>query len=388
MKKKQTSAKARVSLLDLDRTLNRGKGDTERSQSLGTNILKDLDLMKGRRAPGRTRGLAALLGNTGPSALEDQSVQSTFRDTGSPIRVSGPASEKSNLVAEKPLPMAASIWALPSGEPTEAFTVERFDQESPVPPANLTTSSPAPTGPAISGIAAIKSPAGASHDAPLGLDLSAAAANALSPDADSFEKEIHAILSGAKTRPASPGLQSAASEEAIQPALSSHPHDIFEQMGRNMAFATEFRLPSVALSRTFDAIEADLAREDREQRAKPEAGLSLSNDDIESALAGIGAVIDAQPSASPPRASDLIQNTPPATGTQPALKEQGPSPSKGNGGPTLSEPSITPVAIPEPTLPTVSVAEPSLPSTAVSEPTLPSVSVAGPELPPTLKIGE
>jgi len=152
----------------------------------------------------------------------------------------------------------------------------------------------------------------------------------------------------------------------------SHPHDIFEQMGRNMAFATEFRMPPMALSKTFDAIEADLARDERDRLTKPEGSFALSNDDIETALARISDLVDTKPTTTPSNAS----------------QPQEPSPSKDEPAPKLSEPSISPVAIPEPTLPSVTIGEPSLPSTAVSEPTLPSVPVTGPELLTTPKIGE
>jgi len=368
MKKKQLPAKKRISLLDLARTQNLGTGNSGRSQSLATNITEELELVRGRREHGRMRGLAALLRSAGPAAPEKQHTNSTFSDGGAPIRVNGP---KPSKPVQVPLPMAASIWAFPSGEPTEAFTVERFEPETrgPVASANPVPELRTPSDPDISGIRVAR-PTGAAHDAPLGLDLSSAAEAALSPEADAFEREIHALLSGAKTRPPAQGIDSTPSEQMAEGP--SHPHDIFEQMGRNMAFATEFRMPPMALSKTFDAIEADLARDERDRLTKPEGSFALSNDDIETALARISDLVDTKPTTTPSNAS----------------QPQEPSPSKDEPAPKLSEPSISPVAIPEPTLPSVTIGEPSLPSTAVSEPTLPSVPVTGPELLTTPKIGE
>jgi hypothetical protein len=77
------------------------------------------------------------------------------------------------------------------------------------------------------------------------------------------------------------------------------PHDVFEQMGQNMSYATAFNLPPVELRRRFDDIEQAIAGEEQaELRKQNDVSLELSDADF---VANLGA-----PPEPPPTLPDIV----------------------------------------------------------------------------------
>lgn len=122
-------------------------------------------------------------------------------------------------------------------------------------------------------------------------ELERAPASSRASDAEAFAADLEAILRGEKTyeppaetptpAPAPPpqfppAPQSQAQSVAPKPAS---PHDIFDQMGRNMAHATAFDLGTFSLEQRFDEFDEILDREEQNQYQTVEAQSSSSPDE-------------------------------------------------------------------------------------------------------------
>lgn len=310
---------------------------------LGRDVLAQIDLLRGRRSA-RERGLFALVprprGRTGPPPLADARAY----DLGAPVLVSRPALRAFPAAfgtAEGPW---LSVSAADEGEATLAFAVESFDEDAMPPAAPATPPTPAadsptpaapadrPTSPAppLEVPVATALAQGLGEDGLLGLGLASAARADWAEDADQFEREIQDILAGRTARPAraasAPSPESPTPEPP--PVSPPRPHDIFEQMGQNMAYATAFTLPPMELRQRFDRIEREIAREERDEGGPPatESSLALSDEDIAQSLGWAGPS-PAPPVAAPAVPAPVARVSPPpnaAAPAPPAVREPAP----------------------------------------------------------------
>lgn len=285
-----------------------------RSVNLGADVLAQIDLVKGKNNGSRKRGLLGLLHPNGGSARQYVATARAY-DIGAPIRISG---AYSGAFAASLSPNAGS-WVSATAEDdgdqsTTAFAIEVFEEDAsvdrpPVHPTRPMAARVSRTDLPVQRTGTIEVPVatalnrGLEEDGMLGLDLSASAGKNRSDDADQFEREIQAILSGKTTRPAK---QASAMSDRPEPAAgpaepSSRPHDIFEQMGRNMAYANAFNLPPMELGKRFDDIEGEIIREEAAdvRRPQPPVSLELSDDEISASLR-LPRGLMANPAAEPP----------------------------------------------------------------------------------------
>jgi hypothetical protein len=186
------------------------------------------------------------------------------------------------------------------------------------------------------------------EDGVLGLDLSAVAAKD-AEESDQFEREVQAILSGTTARPTPrPQGLSGAPDPQVSPlppgAAPSAPHQIFEEMGQNMAYATAFNLPPMELGKRFDAIEREIALEEAAESPAPvrEYSLDLTDEDITRSLASPRELAaEAVATPAPAAAPAPVEATPPAP--QPSAEPVAP--------PILADAVAPPNATPNPTTP-------------------------------------
>ncbi len=78
-----------------------------------------------------------------------------------------------------------------------------------------------------------------------------------------FERDIDRMISTAKQRGDSPAVRQDTKEKAVSPSSlsresESHPHDIFEKMGRSLQFANSFDIGSVDVVKKFDRFDREL----------------------------------------------------------------------------------------------------------------------------------
>jgi hypothetical protein len=310
------TTRRRLTLVDLERDVSSAGGGkvapTRRASAaaLSADVLSQIDMLRGRSQRSRKRGVAALLDVRPRQAPTASGSTAVAYDVGAPVHVGGSASSVFGQSFSADAGSWRSFAYRTDDDPTTTgFAVEVFEEESRVlPPAaavptptrtpeTAVVTAPPTAAPAVPApdqtevpIAAALS-AGQREDGFLGLDLSAAAASDRE-DAEQFEREIQAILSGQTTRPAA---QSAASSlpagSAPVPVPAARPHDIFEQMGQNMAYATAFNLPPMELGRRLDELERDITREEQTQARPPgEVSLELTDADISESL-GLGRTI-------------------------------------------------------------------------------------------------
>jgi hypothetical protein len=255
-----------------------------RSIGLGDGVLAQLEQLRGQS---RKRGLFALLqAGRGTTRTPASVASARAYDVGAPIRVSGAyAGAFAASLSADDADSWTSIAYSGDDAATTAFTVEVFDPDSVAAP-------PAPPEPAVAIEPPVAAPLGIAtpDDGVLGLDLSAVAAKD-AEESDQFEREVQAILSGKTARPAPrpQGLSGAPDPQASAPppAASSAPHQIFEEMGQNMAYATAFNLPAMELGKRFDAIEREIAVEEAAESRAPvrEYSLDLTDEEITRSLA-------------------------------------------------------------------------------------------------------
>lgn len=116
-------------------------------------------------------------------------------------------------------------------------------------------------------------------------------ASSRASDANAFAADLEAILRGEKVYepPAETSTPTTAPQPQFPPAPQSQAqsvapkkpsaHDIFDQMGRNMAHASAFDLGTFSLEQTFDEFDELLDREERNQYQTIEAQFSSSPND-------------------------------------------------------------------------------------------------------------
>lgn len=339
---------------------------------LGRDVLAQIDLLRGKRGA-RERGLFALVPSARPGTEQPPLTDARAYDLGAPVRVSRPRLRALATAFGSADGPWLSLSAADEDGATLAFAVESFDDVA-VPPAEPATppaavsSAPAalplPSGtpaPPIEVPVATALARGVGEDGLLGLGLTNAARTDWAEDADQFEREIQDIIAGRTARPAraasAPSSESPVPEPP--PASLPRPHDIFEQMGQNMAYATAFTMPPMELRQRFDRIEQEIARDELGELAHPstESSLALSDEDIAQSLGWAGT-----PPARPVNAPAL-----PAP-----VARVGPRPDAGAPFPAAPAPP----AVPEPVPPPVASA-PGTP--ALLPPADPAVSTAGPD---------
>ncbi len=383
------------SLAALDRRLKKhGRRRTAvRSHSLGAGSAADVNkliaIVKGKSPEQSRHGLAKLEQSGAPAQQQPRVVVRAY-DAGGPIRGRGVQPGPQAVSGA----LAARHWFLPDERDNSAssFAVELFDEVT-LPSTNLGTDGGLSTGPTaeLTVSAEPVAPASAAPTftvsdqreagarltlaasaaaAPLGLDLASTAAAGRAADADEFEREVQAILSGMKKRPPLPPEARPASAVPAADAQTAappppRPHDIFERMGQNMAFANAFQLPAVELSKRFDALEAEVAREEEvEGRRADVASLELTDEDIAATLGlALNAKLDPPMKSAPlpaksvqgaPRVDDKAcppQPPPPAAPTVvpppaaalPATPTPSPTPTA-----VAHAPAVTPAAAPAP----------------------------------------
>ena len=322
------TTRKRLTLVDLDKRCGARKPAPRARASaaaLGADVLAQIELLRGRMPGARKRGIAALLDR--PARKRQQTASATARayDTGAPIQVRGSASTAfSASLATDGASWRAFAYRADDDPVTTGFTVEVYEEDpqratgQPEPAIAIAPASP-PTERAVlpAVVLPVATPAappqtevpvaaalsaGQREDGFLGLDLSAAAASDRE-DAEQFEREIQAILSGKTTRPMAQAVPASSAAPATPPAVAApRPHDIFEQMGQNMAYATSFNLPPMELGRRLDDLEREIALEEQAQERRPASvSLELSDDDISESLGLARALKDMAPPVTLPR---------------------------------------------------------------------------------------
>ena len=307
------TTRKRHTLLELEKDVSSAGGSKAApnrrasAAALGADVLSQIDMLRGRSQRSRKRGVAALLEVRPRKAPKNGAPTARAYDVGAPVHVGGGASGAFGLAFSANAGSWRSFAYRVDDDPTTTgFAVEVFEEESrvvpkaelvaPSPPApeagNVTaplTAAPAPPAPGQTEVPiAAAFSAGQREDGFLGLGLSAAAAGDRE-DAEEFEREIQAILSGKTTRPAAQGAGSSPPVAAAPAAVpAARPHDIFEQMGQNMAYATAFNLPPMELGRRFDELEREISREEQTPARRPgEVSFDLTDDEISESL-GLG----------------------------------------------------------------------------------------------------
>ena len=369
------SRKQRTTLAELDRKVG-ARRKTRRTApavaygraagSSPADVLAEIDRLRGNGGGPRPRGLLALLHATVPGERSVVTVARAY-DLGAPIRTEGGRGRS----------FAAAAWVTPADddgpETITAFAVEAFEDDgtailardvtiAPAPPLPDPAVTAAPVAVAIDVPAATPVPASLAYDDAREADVSMASADR-AEDADQFEREIQAILGGRVAPPAPAAAAMSAPQAAPPDAAAARPHDVFEQMGRNMAYATAFHLPTMELGRRFDDIERQIAREEAldAQRPVPDSSLDLSDDDIAASLTAtpaptpaVAAPADAPilpPQAAAPSAAPPIPTAPAAPTTAPTSPPPPAAPVAGSGDAaapsTRAEP--TPAVAAEPT---------------------------------------
>jgi hypothetical protein len=276
----------RTTLADLDSRWPRRPG-ASRARALGGDVLRQIDLLKGRSAQSRRRGIAALL--PAPARRANGLASARAFDAGAPVRVSGAYSDafSASLAAGASWPPIAYA---DDDQAALTFAVEVFEVTDQIPaiePPSPPATNVAPLAPDVTVEVPITAAfsRGQEEDGLLGLDLSAVSERDRE-ESDQFEREIQAILSGQTIRPAAQSLPASPqrpSSLATAPPSAPRPHDVFEQMGQNMAYATAFNLPAMELGKRFDQIEQELAREEAAER-RPPVSLELTDDEITRSL--------------------------------------------------------------------------------------------------------
>jgi hypothetical protein len=307
-------SRKRSTLAELDRRT----GWLPRRSTAASHVANHFDEMARRRAGSRRRGVFALIASNGhANGHVKAAVTARAYDHGAPILTPGrPQISRAHGAAE---------WA-PVGlgtdgfDSTVAFAVETFDDAGRAVPNGSTEpavvqvidpveSAPAPPVREMPVAKALSH--GMSEDGYLGLDLSSAAR---ADDADQFEREIQDILSGKTSRPA----QAASVEEGAPPVaerpLPESAHQIFEQMGQNMAYANSFDLPPIEVRRRFDVLQRELERDEALAAPPPVMSLELTDADIAEGLtmaAALPATTVVEPVAPPVPEAPAEIPTPP-----------------------------------------------------------------------------
>ena len=338
------TTRKRLTLADLDKHCGGRKAAPRTRASaaaLGADVLAQIDLLRGRVPGTRKRGIAGLLQAPAPKRAKKGSATSRAYDVGAPVTVAGTSPALSRSYATEAASWRSFAYRGDDDPITTGFTVEVFEESpqqvarapEPVPsPVVAPPSEPAVLPAVVLPVAATPAPpqaevpvsaalsAGQREDGFLGLDLSAAAASDRE-DAEQFEREIQAILSGKTTRPMAQGGPSSSPQPSAPPAAPApRPHDIFEQMGQNMAYATSFNLPPMELGRRLDDLEREIALEEQIQERKPSpVSLELSDDDISQSLGLARALKDVAPVAAPARPEVIDHPAIPAPDTAPVV---------------------------------------------------------------------
>jgi hypothetical protein len=308
---KALETKKRTTLADLDARCTPRRPPAVRGRGFSGDVQAQIDMLRGRSPQARRRGIAALLPRRDRTSPALASVHAF--DAGAPVRVSGAYSGAfSASLSSEPETWPSLAYATDEDQATAAFAVEVFEAEAP-PPA---PSAPGRAAATEAPIAAAFS-RGYEEDGMLGLDLSSAAAASDREESDQFERQIQAILSGQTTRPAAQSAQAPSPVPAVVPAPDApRPHDVFEQMGQNMSYATAFHLPPMELGRRLDHLEQEIARDEAAGQHNPprEFSLDLTDEEIAKSLglAAPAAVVATSPATPPaPLEAELLPALPP-----------------------------------------------------------------------------
>lgn len=135
----------------------------------------------------------------------------------------------------------------------------------------------------------------------------------------SLEEDIQAILSqyqgteGGEEPVSAPAPPEREPEPSAAPPPTEHPHAVFDQIARNLAFATTYTLPPVALERRFDEFDRIMDLDGAPsappaQAADGSGALSLDEKDLAGDLAAIR-VLAPKPGLSPaaPEAAEAAE---------------------------------------------------------------------------------
>jgi hypothetical protein len=236
----------------------------------------------------RLRGIRALLAADAPTRRSTQRrprMEHRAYDVGGPIRArltpaevpwSEPPSAHALAFAA---PVAAWPWLASDDEApgaTTAFTVEAFEAS---PQSGVTgaerESQPAPAPEELPTTVLAPDP-----------ELPTALSSDTDQETAEFARQIQALLSGAT--PAPEPAKAPPTESPSPPPLpgQASAHDVFAKMGRNMAYATEFRLPAMELGKRFDAIESEIAGDEARKAARDadERSFELTDEEIREGL--------------------------------------------------------------------------------------------------------
>ena len=283
-------------LLALDRAVKERCAAAPRSKAPALALAKAPRRQDWPHQNKRLRGIAALLAAEFPGRRRKRSpqVQSRAYDVGAPVRSRmtpnatpwAPAAEARGVAFEATRSVAWPwLTADDAGtSATLAFDVEAFEASPP-----LTLPYPEPQFPSPS--AHVPEDVGRMAPAAPLAELQGALAGDTDEETAEFTRQIQALLSG-EAPPPSPSASSAparpAPAEPPPPALVpiASAHDVFSKLGRNMAFATEFRLPAMELGKRFDAIEHEIARDEAQptSRYEDERSFELTDEEIREGL--------------------------------------------------------------------------------------------------------
>jgi hypothetical protein len=261
--------------LELDRAVKKkcssnGARPARPALALAARPARPLKAPKRKRA----RGILALLAQT--KAPARRHVESRAYDVGAPVRASlalaapdwTPAVEAFELPREAP----RAVWPWPvaddeSTPATTAFTVEAFEAGPDQPPYAAPSEPESEPVPAP----AVEPP---HPDTPPPEAIAAALASETDEESAEFARQIQALLSGVVPQPPPAKAPEVPPEPQAPAPPVANAHDVFSRMGRNMSYATEFRLPAMELGKRFDAIENEIeskTRSNAARRARPRA---------------------------------------------------------------------------------------------------------------------
>jgi hypothetical protein len=244
----------------------------------------------------KVRGIAALLAAEAPGRRRKRSpeVQSRAYDVGAPVRARmspqampwTPAPEARGVAFEATRSVA---WPWLTQDDDAASATLGFDVEAFEAPPPLAEPYPEPRFPPSSvAVPEDVNPVTAGTPLP---EQPAALASDTDEDTAEFTRQIQALLSGVATPPSSsaprePSPQAAPEPLLPIPAQAASAHDVFSKLGRNMAYATEFRLPAMELGKRFDAIEHEIARDEAQpaSRYEDDRSFELTDEEIREGL--------------------------------------------------------------------------------------------------------
>jgi hypothetical protein len=168
----------------------------------------------------------------------------------------------------QPQPPRTAAFTAELHDGSLSYFVEPFEDEAPARAASAPAESPAPpkVDPApIWAEAASVAPAPAAGDADAPNDE---LQRALEADLRTLLGEaFSAPAVEAEAAPAAPAPRREAPRAPEPPPPAENPHAIFDQVGRALAFATEFNLPPVSLEQRFDNFDRVLDREEATREA-------------------------------------------------------------------------------------------------------------------------